>query len=309
MTRPSNDTRFYMRNLKRVVISGSDRMLFAGGKGGALTLRSEVVSQWSALLQALVAPIQLSELASAAALPDDFSHDFFNQLVETDHIASAHDPQALLDARQLSLTEAPAFHFEGDALACRHLLVGCSGSVVAGLMAQTLLSLRFCGFQEQLDVLLTTTASRFLSRDLLEAYGIRCWQDSFERQDGIRVPHVNLASTAELICVLPATADALNRIAHSACSDLLSLTITSSQAPVLLVPVMNAAMWNNAGVQRNVDQLRKDGRYILEPSIIFGAAEFDRNAPPMYGGHGCLWSGPQGLIAALSAVGAQHTTT
>ncbi len=223
-------------------------------------------------------------------------------LVADGHLLEAEDPSALRGLRQAALSAAPALHLEAAAPRCGALLVGVTGSVVAGLMAQTLLSLRFAGFQKQLDVILTDTAARFVTRDLLEAYGMRCWQEGFESQGDVRVPHATLAAQAEVICVLPATADSLDRIARSACSDLLSLTITASRAPVLLVPAMNGTMWTNAGVQRNVAQLRADGRFILEPNLIFGAADFTRDAPPMYGGHGCLWSGPAGLMAALDTV-------
>nr|WP_256368360.1 flavoprotein [Mangrovicoccus sp. HB161399] len=197
---------------------------------------------------------------------------------------------------------APAFHLDPPPRQAGHLIVGCTGSVIAGLMPQTLLSLVLSGFQERLDVILTETAQRFLARSLLESYGIRCWADGFERQDGIRVPHVNLAASADLICVLPATADALDRLARSACSDLLSLAVAASAAPVVICPAMNQAMWANPGIQRNVRRLREDGHFVMEPAVLFAAADFGAGARLGYGGHGTLWAGPGVLMQALSAV-------
>jgi len=87
---------------------------------------------------------------------------------------------------------------------------------------------------------------------------------------------------------------ALDLIARSACSDLLSLTVTASEAPVLLAPVMNGTMWNNTGVQRNLHRLREDGRFILEPTIIFGAADFRREAPRCMAGTAACGPGRSG---------------
>jgi len=65
---------------------------------------------------------------------------------------------------------------------------------------------------------------------------------------------------------------------------------------------MNDAMWNNPAVQRNVRQLREDGMYVIEPTIIFGAADFVSRGRPMYGGHGTLWAGPHALMRVLSHI-------
>lgn len=208
----------------------------------------------------------------------------------------------LLKHRDECMAACPAFHLSPPADMVGHLLLGCTGSVISGLIPQTILSLVLAGFQQQLDVILSETAQRFLTRDLLESYGVRCWSDGFERQDGLRVPHVNLAKSAGIICVLPATAHCMDRVARSACSDLLSLTITASRAPVLICPAMNEAMWSNPGVQRNAERLRGDGRYIMEPTVLIAAADFKAGAPLGYGGHGTLWAGPGALMQTLSAI-------
>jgi len=295
-------TRYYMRNLQRVVLTSRSQVIFAGPPDQAVVHATERPDLWSILLQQLAGPVTGGSLAAGGTLPPDLGSELVERLVSTGHLLAAEDSETLLEERRRQLSAAPGFHFEPCVASCGHLLVGCSGSVVAGLMAQTLLSFSYSGFQGQMDVILTDTASRFLTRDLLEAYGIRCWGDGFEQQDGIRVPHVALARSAEIILVLPATANTLNRVAHTACSDLLSLCIAASDAPVVLAPAMNETMWSNPGLQRNLSVLRADGRFILEPSVIFGAADFGRDAPPMYGGHGNLWAGPLALMHALRSV-------
>lgn len=292
----------YIRNLRRVVLTGMREVIFAGPPGQATVHVTDRPDLWSSLLQRLAAPVPGSAFAAGDTLPPDLNGSLLDRLVSAGHLLVADDGASLLEERRRQMSTAPGLEAQPLDTRCDHLVVGCCGSVVAGMVAPNLLSFSYCGFQRQLDVILTETACRFLSRDFLEAYGIRCWSDGFEGQDGIRVPHVALAQSAEIILVLPATADALNRIAHTACSDLLSLCIAASTAPVVLVPAMNETMWNNSGLQRNLQALRADGRFILEPSLIFGAAAFGREAPPMYGGHGSLWSGPLSIMHALESV-------
>jgi len=292
----------YMRNLARVVLTGRNVVIFPAEREQTIVHRTDVPEMWSTFLMHLANPITGAALAKAGVTPADLDEELLDSLLACGHFLVAGESGPLLGERDRCLSNAPSFYLKPDTATCKHLLIGCSGSVVAGLIAPTLLSLSFSGFQEHLDVILTDTAQRFLTRDLLEAYGVRCWTSGFESQDGIRVPHVALARAAEAILVLPATADSLDRIARSACSNLLSLSIAASSAPVLLAPAMNETMWNNPAIQRNLQTLRADGRYILEPSVIFGAADFGHDAPPMYGGHGTLWSGPLSLIHALRSV-------
>jgi len=75
----------------------------------------------------------------------------------------------------------------------------------------------------------------------------------------------HLAEVAELVLVLPASANAVFRLAHGTCSDLLSLVVAGTRAPVVLAPSMSAAMWNHPAVRRNVARLRDDGAFVIEP--------------------------------------------
>ena len=297
-----NTDLFLMRNPTRVVVTGPGCVIFPGSEGAGFVHDTEDTALWSALLQRLAFPVNLADLKNSGALPLDLDEAILDRLAGTEDLLTAGNAERLEARRRAVLVSSTSFHLAHRSQACRHLLVGCTGSVVAGLMTQTLLSLAYSGFQNQLDVILTQTATRFLSRDLLEAYGIRTWTDTFERHDDVRVPHVTLAQSADVIAVLPATADSLRRLANGDCSDLLSLCLTASSAPAVMVPAMNGTMWNDRAIQRNVDRIRNDGRYVIEPTFIFGAADFAREAVPMYGGHGNLWAGPGIFMDALAAI-------
>jgi phosphopantothenoylcysteine synthetase/decarboxylase len=173
-------------------------------------------------------------------------------------------------------------------------------------MAPVVLSLSYSGFQGQLEVILTEAALRFANRDFFEYYGIRTWVDAFDRRDGVHVPHVVLGQSADCLLVMPASAACCRRLAQGACSDLLSLTVSATTAPVVVAPVMNTAMWNHAAVQRNIQLMRDDGMYVVEPSLIFAAAELNDHGEPMYGGAGTFWRGALGVMHTLEAAMEHH---
>ena len=74
-----------------------------------------------------------------------------------------------------------------------------------------------------------------------------------------------ILTRAGSICIAPATADVLAKLAHGLADDLLSTAALACVAPIVLAPAMNREMWVKPPVQRNVAQLRADGMTIIEP--------------------------------------------
>jgi hypothetical protein len=146
---------------------------------------------------------------------------------------------------------------------CQRLVLGVSGTIAAAKAFQTALTL--ADVCDTVDVVATPAALRMMNPDALEYAGVRVFSDGFRRRDGVRVPHIQLAEAADLVLVAPASASTLRKIATGACSDLLSLVVAATEAPIVVAPAMNGAMWRNAAVQRNVAQLRADGIWVIEP--------------------------------------------
>jgi hypothetical protein len=150
------------------------------------------------------------------------------------------------------------------ALPCRRLVLGVTGAVQAAFIAPAIQRLAH-DFAAKVDVILTRSARRFVTPHAIAALGVEVWHDLFERRDGVRVPHTHLAEAADLVLVLPASANAIFRLAHGTCSDLLSLVVAGTRAPVVTVPSMSSAMWSHPAVRRNVGRLRDDGAFVIEP--------------------------------------------
>jgi hypothetical protein len=293
-----DEKRHYMRNPDVVAVGTSGRYLFIDASGQTTEIEVSDAAACSMLMRDLMEPTAGSKLHGEKRL--------LEPLLEAGVVIESRDAATLLERRERLFTENTGYHFRRGEPQCEHLVVALTGSVVAGLMAPAILSLAYSGYARRLDLILTETALRFATRDLFEAYGVRTWVDAFERRDGIRVAHVSLGGSADCVLVMPASASALQRLADAACTDLLSMTVAASEAPVVLVPAMNATMWSNPGVRRNCERLREDGMYVVDPSLIFAAAALAEGSGSMVGGPGTLWRGPLGLMQTLTAVRAHH---
>src|SRR3954465_11063086 len=86
--------------------------------------------------------------------------------------------------------------------------------------------------------------------------------------DGVHeVPHVRLGQRADLVVVAPATADLLAKAATGQADHLLTNTLLTPRAPVLLAPAMHTEMWQHPATQDNVATLRRRGTVVLDPAV------------------------------------------
>ncbi len=89
--------------------------------------------------------------------------------------------------------------------------------------------------------------------------------DMFDTPGEFSPVHTSLADKTDLILVMPATANLIGKIASGICDDMLSCTIISSTAPVILVPAMNEKMYRNKIVQENIRRLKGIGYRFVGP--------------------------------------------
>ena len=80
------------------------------------------------------------------------------------------------------------------------------------------------------------------------------------------IGHINLADSANLFVVAPATANVIGKIAAGIADDLLTTVLMATQAPVLIAPAMNIHMYENPILQENIRKLRRVGYHFIEPA-------------------------------------------
>ena len=78
-------------------------------------------------------------------------------------------------------------------------------------------------------------------------------------------PHIDLADRADLLAIVPATANIIGKLANGIADDVLSTVAVSVHCPILLAPAMNGHMYQNPFVQRNLTTLKTHGVHFIEP--------------------------------------------
>src|SRR5579859_5199348 len=110
---------------------------------------------------------------------------------------------------------------------------------------------------------LSASGARFVGAVTLsgvsgEAVSTDMWDPSFRGE-----LHVRLAEQADLVAIVPATADVLERMAHGRADDLVTARALCPRSPVLAAPAMQPRRWEHPSVQRNVAELASQKRVTL----------------------------------------------
>ncbi len=90
--------------------------------------------------------------------------------------------------------------------------------------------------------------------------------DIFDAGTDWKPPHIDLADRADLLMIVPATANIIGKLANGIADDPLSTVAVSVHCPVLLAPAMNGHMYHNPFVQRNINALKTHGYHFIEPA-------------------------------------------
>ena len=144
------------------------------------------------------------------------------------------------------------------------IIVGIGGGIAA-YKAAMLLRL-FAKNGDEVIAMPTPNATKFVGVPTLEALsGNPVSTDVFDRVP--EVNHVRQAEQADAVVIAPATADLLARLAAGRTDDLLSSTVLTTHAPVILAPAMHTQMWEHPATQANVQTLRSWGYHVIEPAI------------------------------------------
>ena len=138
-----------------------------------------------------------------------------------------------------------------------------AGGIAAYKAVEVLRGLTESG--HDVTVVPTAAALKFVGAATWEALSGKAVHHSVWAQTD-QVAHVRLGQEADLVVVVPATADLLARATHGVASDLLTNVLLTARCPVLMAPAMHTEMWAHPATQRNATELRRRGVIVLEPA-------------------------------------------
>ena len=147
-----------------------------------------------------------------------------------------------------------------------NIIVGVTGGIAAYKAAELVSLLGKPG--HDVRCIMTEAGQQFITPLTLQALsGNPVYTDLFALQDNPewKVEHIGLAHWADLILIVPATADFIGKVANGLADDLLSTCVMASKAPVYFAPAMNDQMYLNPIVQRNIQTLRDAGYGFVDP--------------------------------------------
>ena len=117
-------------------------------------------------------------------------------------------------------------------------------------------------------VVMTKSAQEFMTPLIFETFSAKeVITDMFESKSGIvGTRHIDIIQSADIVAVIPATANILGKITAGIADDALStMLLVAEPEKTVIAPAMNKNMYLNAVVQRNLQQLRELKYHIIEP--------------------------------------------
>lgn len=148
-------------------------------------------------------------------------------------------------------------------LAGKKIALGITGSIAA-FKAATLCRL-LVSEGASVRVVMTPAATDFIAPLTLSVFSENAVWVNFTNEEKEWNNHVELGLWADLLLVVPASANTLSGFAHGSCNRLLDAVYLSARCPVMLAPAMDHDMFLHPATMRNLATLEEDGVTIIPP--------------------------------------------
>ena len=120
--------------------------------------------------------------------------------------------------------------------------------------------------QVEIKTVLTKSGKEFVTPlSLASLAGAKAYEDIFDVNNELEIDHISLSRWADIILVMPTTANLMAKLTAGKAEDLATTIILASNKEVILVPAMNVRMWIHKATQRNFKTLLDFGYKFLGP--------------------------------------------
>lgn len=139
-----------------------------------------------------------------------------------------------------------------------------SGGIAAYKALETIRQLQKRG--ANITGVMTESAKQFITPLSLAALtGEKCYDSLFSLTDEAEMGHIQLARSADLVLVVPATANFVARANAGIADDLATTILLATTAKVVMAPAMNPTMWAHPATKNNIASLSQRGVHMIGP--------------------------------------------
>ena len=114
--------------------------------------------------------------------------------------------------------------------------------------------------------ILTKSGKEFVtSLSITSLSNNKVFEDIFDVNNEKEIDHISLSRWADIILVLPTTANMMTKLSIGKAEDLATTVILASNKDIVLVPAMNVRMWLHKATQNNLKNLLDYGYTFIGP--------------------------------------------
>ena len=206
-----------------------------------------------------VGPSAISNYLTRGHLPERAKPIIYAALTKKGYQIRTDDLEIL--AGPLATSSQPLHH---DAHSGKRILLIVAGGIAAYKALETARQLQQLG--AHVTGVMTDGAKQFITPLSLAALtGEKCYDSLFSLTDEAEMGHIRLARSADLVLVVPATANFMARANAGIADDLATTILLATTAKVAMAPAMNPAMWAHAATKHNFASLRQRGVHMIGP--------------------------------------------
>lgn len=144
----------------------------------------------------------------------------------------------------------------------KNIILGVTGGIAAYKAADLASKLFQAG--AKVSVVMTWEATEFISPKTFEALtGNPVIIEMFGPNASSGITHITLADAADVVVIVPATANIIAKITSGIADDMLTCVVLATKAPVVVSPAMHNNMYLNPVTQENIDKLIKRGFTVI----------------------------------------------
>ena len=146
----------------------------------------------------------------------------------------------------------------------KNILLGITGSIAAYKAADIASLLTKAG--HSVTAIMTADAQEFITPLTIQTLTRNpVVAGLYDEKQSWRPGHIQLADSADLLLIAPATANVFARLAAGLADDALTAIALATRAPILHAPAMNGHMWAHPATVRNVATLRAWDHHFIGP--------------------------------------------